>query len=317
MRTHLFRGVCAVAVVLAMTASAFAQSVVRGKVQDGKGQPVEGATIVFEADGTNRKMQTNTDKKGEFLQVGLQSGAYTVTASKDGVGTANSKANVRQGPNNPLNFTLAPAGAATAPADRAAAQKLQALAGEASAALRGGDNDTAIAKFTEVLGQMPTCGDCYYNIGVAQSNKKDYAAAEAAYKKAIEIKPDHGDAYTGLATLYNQQKKFDLAAEASANAAKYAGAAGGGGNAEASYNQGVILFNGQKFAEAKTAFEAAVKADPNHALAQYQLGMTALNLGQIQDAVTALEAYLKVDPNGPKAAEVKASLPALQGMLKK
>jgi tetratricopeptide (TPR) repeat protein len=317
MRTHLFRGVSAVAVVLALTASAFAQSVVRGKVQDAKGQPVEGATILFEAEGTNRKMQTNTDKKGEFLQVGLQSGPYKVTASKDGIGTATSNATVRQGPNNPLNFTLSPAGAAGASnADRAAAQKLQALAGEASAALRSGDNDTAIAKFTEVIGQMPTCGDCYYNIGVAQSNKKDYAAAEAAYKKAIEIKPDHGDAYTGLATLYNQQKKFDLAAEASANAAKYASASGGG-NAEASYNQGVILFNGQKFAEAKTAFEAAVKADPNHALAQYQLGMTALNLGQIQDAVTALEAYLKVDPNGPKAGEVKASLPALQGMLKK
>ena len=316
MRTHLFRGVCAVAVVLALTASAFAQSVVRGKVQDVKGQPVEGATILFEAEGTNRKMQTTTDKKGEFLQVGLQSGAYSVTASKEGVGTANSKATVRQGPNNPLSFTLAPAGAVTTAGDRAAAQKLQALAGEASAALRSGDNDTAIAKFTEVLGQMPTCGDCYYNIGVAQSNKKDYAAAETAYKKAIEIKPDHADAYTGLATLYNQQKKFDLAAEASANASKYT-AAGGGGNAEASYNQGVILFNGQKFAEAKTAFEAAVKADPNHALAQYQLGMTALNLGQIQDAVSALEAYLKVDPNGPKAAEVKASLPALQGMLKK
>ena len=151
---------------------------------------------------------------------------------------------------------------------------------------------------------------------MAQSNKKDYAAAEAAYKKAIEIKPDHADAYTGLATLYNQQKKFDLAAEASANASKYT-AAGGGGNAEAAYNQGVILFNGGKFAEAKTQFEAATKADPNHGLAQYQLGMTALNLGQIQDAVNALEAYLKVDPNGPKAAEVKASLPALQGMLKK
>jgi tetratricopeptide (TPR) repeat protein len=316
MRTHLFRGVCAVAVVLALAASAFAQSVVRGKVQDAQGKPVEGATIVFEAEGTNRKMQTNTDKKGEFLQVGLQSGPYSVTASKDGVGTANSKATVRQGPNNPLNFTLAPAGAAVTAGDRAAAQKLQALAGEASAALRAGDNDQAITKFTEVLGQMPTCGDCYYNIGVAQSNKKDYAAAEAAYKKAIELKPDHGDAYTGLATLYNQQKKFDLAAEASANAAKYT-AAGGGGNAEAAYNQGVILFNGGKFAEAKTQFEAATKADPAHALAHYQLGMTALNLGQIPDAVTALEAYLKIDPNGPKAAEVKASLPALQAMVKK
>ena len=315
MRTHLFRGVCAVAVVLALTASAFAQSVVRGKVQDAQGKPVEGATIVFEAEGTNRKMQTNTDKKGEFLQVGLASGPYKVTASKDGIGVAESKANVRQGPNNPLSFTLAPAGAAVTSADKAAAQKLQALAGEAMAALRAGNNDDAIAKFNEVVGQMPTCADCYYNIGVANSNKKDYAAAEAAYKKAIELKPDNADAYTGLATLYNQQKKFDLAAEASANASKYTAA--GGGNAEASYNQGVILFNGGKFAEAKTQFESATKADPNHALAHYQLGMTALNLGQIQDAVNALEAYLKIDPNGPKAAEVKASLPALQGMLKK
>jgi len=317
MRTHLFRGVCAAAVVLMLTASAFAQSVVRGKVVDAQGKPVEGATIVFDAEGTNRKMQTTSDKKGEFLQVGLASGAYNVTASKDGIGTASSKANVRQGPNNPLNFTLAPAGAAVSAGDKAAAQKLQALAVEAQAALRSGNNDEAITKFNEVIAQLPTCADCYYNVGVAQANKKDFAAAETAYKKAVELKPENADAWTGLATLYNQQKKFDLAGEASANAAKYAGAGAGGGNAEASFNQGVILFNSGKFAEAKTAFEAATKADPNMALAQYQLGMTALNLGQIQDAVNALEAYLKIDPNGPKAAEVKASLPALQGMLKK
>jgi len=316
MRTHLFRGACAVAVVLTLAASAFAQSVVRGKVQDAQGKPVDGATIVFEAEGTNRKMQTKTDNKGKFLQVGLQSGGYQVTASKDGVGTATSKANVRQGPNNPLTFTLAPAGAAVTPADKAAAQKLQALAGEAMTALRAGNNDEAIAKFNDVITQMPTCADCYYNLAVAQANKKDLAAAEVSYKKAIELKPENGDAYTGLATLYNQQKKFDLAAEASANASKYQ-AVGGGGNAEAAYNQGVILFNAQKFAEAKTQFEAATKADPNHALAHYQLGMTALNLGQFQDAVTALEAYLKLDPNGPKAAEVKGSLPALQAMVKK
>jgi tetratricopeptide (TPR) repeat protein len=316
MRTHLFRGACAVAVVLTLTASAFAQSVVRGKVTDAQGKAVDGATIVFEAEGTNRKMQTKTDNKGEFLQVGLQSGPYKVTANKDGVGMATSNANVRQGPNNPLNLVLAPAGAAASAGDKAAQAKLQALAGDAMTALRAGNNDDAIAKFNEVIGQLPTCADCYYNIGVAQSNKKDYAAAEVAYKKAIELKPDNADAYTGLATLYNQQKKFDLAAEASANASKYTTTASGGG-AEAAYNQGVILFNGGKFAEAKTQFEAATKADPNHALAQYQLGMTALNLGQIPEAVAALEAYLKIDPNGPKAAEVKQSLPALQTMLKK
>jgi tetratricopeptide (TPR) repeat protein len=147
--------------------------------------------------------------------------------------------------------------------------------------------------------------------------KQQYTEAEASFKKVLELKPDSAEAYTALANLYNSQKKFDLAAEASANAAKYSGGAAGGGSAEASYNQGVILFNAGKFAEAKTQFEAATKADPNHSLAQYQLGMTALNLGQIPEAVAALEAYLKVDPNGPKAGEVKAALPALQQMLKK
>ena len=318
MRTNLFRGVVTVAVLCAVSvAPALAQSVVRGKVVDGQGKPVPDATILFEATDANRKTQTKTDKNGDFLQVGLASGSYKVTASKDKVGTQTLNQNVRQGPNNPMAFTLSATSGVSA-ADKEAAAAIQANAGAAIEAMKAGRHDEAIAKFQEVIAKVPTCVDCYYNIGVSQMAKQQYTEAEASFKKAIELKPDSADSYTALANLYNSQKKFDLAAEASANAAKYAGGgAAGGGNAEASYNQGVILFNAGKFAEAKTQFEAATKADPNHAMAQYQLGMTSLNLGQIPDAVAALEAYMKVDPNGPKAAEVKAALPALQQMLKK
>jgi tetratricopeptide (TPR) repeat protein len=214
-----------------------------------------------------------------------------------------------------MSFTLS-ASSGVSSADKEAAAAIQASAGAAVEAMKAGRHDEAIAKFQEVIAKVPNCADCYYNIGVSQMAKQQYTEAEASFKKSIEVKPDNADAYTALANLYNSQKKFDLAGEASANAAKYS-SAGGGGNAEASYNQGVILFNAGKFAEAKTQFEAATKADPNHAMAQYQLGMTSLNLGQIPDAVAALEAYLKADPNGPKAAEVKAALPALQQMLKK
>ncbi len=318
MRTHLFRGVVAAVVLCALSvAPALAQSVVRGKVTDAKGQPVQDATILFEATDANRKTQTKTDKNGDFLQVGLASGGYSVTASKDKVGTQTLKLQVRQGPNNPLTFSLSTAAAGTGPADKEAAAAVQALAGAAVDAMKAGRHDEAIAKFTEVVGKIPNCVDCYYNIGVAHAAKQQYTEAEVAFKKAIELKPDSGEAYTGLANIYNAQKKFDLAAEASANASKYSGAAGGGAGAEASYNQGVIFFNSGKFAEARTQFEAATKADPTMGMAHYQLGMTSLNLGQIPEAVAALEAYLKVDPNGPKAGEVKAALPALQGMLKK
>jgi tetratricopeptide (TPR) repeat protein len=316
MRTHLFRGVTALAVLLAVSAApALAQSVMRGKVTDAEGKPVPDATIVFEATDANRRTQTKTDRNGDFLQVGLSSGSYKVTASKDGVGTQTLQANVRQGQNNPLNFALTPSSGLSA-ADKEAAVALQAAAGAAMEAMKAGRHDEAITKFNEVLAKMPTCADCYYNIGMASVGKQDLPGAEAAFKKAIELKPDSAEAYTGLAGVYNSQKKFDLAAEASSKAAQLSGGAAGGG-AEASYNQGVILFNAGKFAEAKTQFEAATKVDPNMGMAQYQLGMTALNLGQIPEAISALEAYLKVDPNGSKAAEVKAALPALQAMLKK
>jgi tetratricopeptide (TPR) repeat protein len=318
MRTHLFRGALALAVVLTVSAvPALAQSVVRGKVVDAQGKAVPDATVLFEATDANRKTQTKTDKNGEFLQVGLSSGAYKVTASKDGVGSQTLNSNVRQGPNNPLSFSLS-ASSSLSNADKEAAVALQTAAAAAMEAMKAGRHDEAIAKFNEVIAKMPTCADCYYNIGTAYVAKQDLPNAETAFKKMVELKPDAAEGYTGLAGVYNAQKKFDLAAEASSKAAQLSGgAAGGGGGAEASYNQGVILFNSGKFAEAKTQFEAATKSDPNMAMAQYQLGMTSLNLGQIPDAIAALEAYLKIEPNGPKAAEVKAALPALQGMLKK
>lgn len=323
MRVNLFRLLLALGVLITCAASpALAQSVVRGKALDNTGNPVPDAVVQFERQDMNQKAQGKTDRNGDFIQVGLASGEWKITISKDKVGSASQTARVTQGNNAPLSFTLAPAVAPSsglAAKDKEEAAALQALAGSALAAFKAGDNDTAIARFNDVIVKAPTCADCYYNLALAHTNKKDYDQAEAAYKKMIELKPDSAEAYTGLANIYNTQRKFDLAAEASANASKYSAGAGGiaGGSAESFYNQGVILFNSQKFPEAKAQFESAVKADPNMAMAQYQLGMTALNLGDFALAVTSLEAYLKLDPNGAKAAEVKTSLPALQSMVKK
>src|SRR3954453_6850366 len=98
MRTHLFRGALALGFVLAFAAApALAQSLVRGKVVDAQNKPVDGATVTFEAEGTKRKSSSKTNNKGEFRQVGLQSGPYKVPATKDGVGTQTKPTNVTQG----------------------------------------------------------------------------------------------------------------------------------------------------------------------------------------------------------------------------
>jgi tetratricopeptide (TPR) repeat protein len=243
------------------------------------------------------------------MQIGLPSGRYNVTAVKDNLKQMQT-ANISQGMPVELSFQLSPTSGLT-PEQAKAQAETQAMAQQAIEAMRAGRDDEAITKFNEIVAKIPTCSDCYYNLGVAYSKKQQFTEAEAAFTKATELAPNNADAYTGLANVYNAQKKFDQAQQASAKAAQLAGAGGGGGSAEAVYNQGVILWNAGKYAEAKEQFEAAVKADPNMAMAHYQLGMANLNLGQIPAARQAFEGYLKVDPNGPKAGEVQTFLKQL------
>jgi len=313
MRTHLYRGVLALAVALVFSAPAFAQGIVKGKVVDDKGQPVADAKVSIQ--GSARNAETKTNNKGEFVQVGLQSGAYTVTVAKDKVGQAAQKVTVSQGTPAEANFTLTPT-SGMSPEQKA----VQEAAGAAIEALRAGRDDEAITKLNDVVGKLPTCSDCYYNLGLAYTHKQQYAEAETALKKAIELKPTNPDPYNGLANVYNAQKKFDDALAMNQKATELAGStagAGGAGGAEATYNQGVVLFNAGKYADASAQFEAATKADPNNANAFYQLGMTNLNLGKIPEAVGALETFIKLAPNDPKAAQVNGSLPALKQMLPK
>jgi len=307
------------ALTIAMPVAAQMGGMVKGTVLDDKNQPVEGAKVTISMTDTGRKFETKTDKKGQYLQIGLASGAYTVVAEKDKLSSAPSKATIRAGAPAELNLVIGVAAAAMTKEGMAKAGALRAAFEGGVALSQAGKHEEAIAKFNEGIAASPQCFDCYNNIGFSYTQLKDYDKAEAAYKKAAELKPDDAAAYNGLANIYNAQRKFDLAAQASAKATELstglpgAGTAGGGGGADALFNQGVILWNGGKIAEAKKAFEGAIAANPNHAEAHYQLGMSLVNEGNLQGAATEFETYLKLAPTGPNAATAKS----LVGQLKK
>jgi len=315
---HARRAVCALVAAFALAAPAVAQStgMVKGLVRDDKGQPIDGAKITIEfVEGVNRKQETKTNKKGEFVQIGLQSGAYKITAEKEGIGSQQFDARVRIGQATEVNFVLSGKNAPPSKEDLAKGAELKKTFEEGVVASRAGNYDEAIAKFTHGAELSTTCADCYYNVGYAYSQKKEYDKAEAAYKKAIEIKADYAEAYNGLANIYNAQRKFDEAAAASTKAAELGGsaaAAGAGGNVNAMYNQGVILWNAGKIPEAKKQFEAVLKADPNHAESHYQLGMALVNEGNLAAASTEFETYLKLAPDGPNSATAKALVAQLK-----
>ena len=314
--------VCAVILALvAGAAPAFAQTgQIKGKVVDPQGQPVEGAQVKLYNHGTNRTIETKSNKKGEYIQVGLSPAKYTVTATK---GDMNFTQDVDMHLDMVnLDITLgAPGAKGGAPVSKEEAAKAKAKAESATKAFNegvelsnAGKNEEAVAKFNEVIATMPNCAECYANIGTVQTKAQKYDEAEAAFKKAIDLKADFAEAYNGLANLYNSQKKFDQAAEMSKKAMELATAAGGAGgaagatpagNAAAVFNQGVILWNAQKFPEAKAQFEQAVKLDPTLAEAHYWLGMATLNGGDMAGAKSKFETYLKLAPTGQYAETAK------------
>ena len=307
----------ALAIVFGLASLAEAQSgQLRGKVISPDGKPVPGAEIVIEfADGVNRKYTVKTDRRGEFIQIGLQPGNYRVTATVDKLGTVTLPARVTLARPAEVEFNFAAAAAAGGGVDPAVAAKAAALKKafeEGVAATQAKNYDLAIQKFEEAAAAAPNCFDCYYNIGFAQTQKKDDKAAEAAWLKAVELKPDYADALNALATLYNNQKRFDEAAAVSAKAAAAGGVIGGTGNADAIYNQGIILWNQGKIPEAKVKFEEALKANASHPEAHFQLGMALLNEGNVPGAITSFEKYLELSPDGQYAAQAKGMLAQLK-----
>src|SRR4029077_20105010 len=108
---------------------------------------IDGAKVLIESTESNRKFETTTNKKGEFTQIGLQSGAYKVSVEKDKMASS-SQVRVRQGAPAIANFVLAP-GMQPGMTPELAAKNAETMKTfqEGVDAERAGNHDEAITKF--------------------------------------------------------------------------------------------------------------------------------------------------------------------------
>src|SRR5215510_3681841 len=107
--------VALLACAIAVPAAAQSTGMVKGTVSDMQGQPVDGAKVVIEmSEGTSRKFETKSNKKGEFIQIGLPSGRYKVTAEKDKLASNTSEVSVRINTTAEAKLVLGAAAAAAA-----------------------------------------------------------------------------------------------------------------------------------------------------------------------------------------------------------
>jgi tetratricopeptide (TPR) repeat protein len=305
-RLFLAGALAAAAVCLSPGAASAQTGTARGKVVDEKGQALEGAQVVLEYQGPmTRKFETKTNKKGEFTQVGMQPGVYRVTANKEGYTGTFVEARINLG--DPVylpDLKLVPKSAAgAAPGADKSNDELRAGFEKGNALMNEGKLDEAEAEFRALIAKNPSVPQLHHNLAVVLSKKKDAAGAEAAYLKALEVRPDYVDGYAALSNFYLSNNQGDKATEVINKAL-----AAQPDNAKLHFQLGLAQFSSGQYEPAAATFTKVATMDPSNAEVHYYLGTIALTSGKKAECVEHLEKYLAAKPTNAQNAGVAPGL---------
>jgi len=333
-----------VLVMLAGVTPLFAQTGgLTGVCKGDKGELLVGYPVIIERQEVKGIYKTKTNKKGEYVYIGLALGNYKITLQDpSGRQLFFVTTRVGMGDLTEQDFDLAKE-RVLAQEDRAKqiaanpelarqvqeqekAQKqtasLKQLFDQGQALMDEKKYVEAAAMFDQAL---PLAKD--KNVPVvlgklAESYQKagQYDKALEHYLKAIQIKPEDAPFHNNLGNVYAEMGKATEAAAEFQKAAEL-------DPAQASrfyFNYGAVMYNTGKMDEAAGAFKKATEIDANFADAYYWLGLALMGKATMnaEGKVTAppgtsetLETYLKLDPNGKNAASAQAMLQTVQGQI--
>ena len=117
----------------------------------------------------------------------------------------------------------------------------------------------------------------------------DAAAAEAAYRKALDLTPDFEAAYLNLGAMFSDTGRFDELAALSDAAVKHCPA-----SPLIHFNRGVALDHLERLPEAAASYKQSLALDPTLADAHYNLGRLNEQLGDKRGALRHFSAYRKL-----------------------
>jgi tetratricopeptide (TPR) repeat protein len=277
----------------------------RGKVLDEAGQPIVDAKIVLEFQGgVTRHYETKTNKKGEFTQVGLFPGDYKIMAGKDGYAPNGMQQKIALGDVTYLpDIKLANAKKVAEAQAAKQTEDIVPIFNKAADLGKAGKLDEAEAVYKEVIAKAPTIPEAHLNLGYIYRQKKDWANAEASYKKALELRPGYSEATSGLLAVYEDSGQKDKVAEL-AKAAE--------GDPTVQFDLAAGLLNENKYEEALAAFQKSAAADPSNPEPIYYIGAILVGLNRADEARTNLEKYLSMNPsNAQNVATAQGLLQAL------
>ncbi len=342
------RRLCATAGALAAMAiavSAFAQTGgLTGKCLGEDGKPLVGYTVQVDRQEMKWSQHTKTNKKGEYVYIGLSPATYKVTLlSPAGQQVFFQTQHVGIGDPTEVNFDLAKEKANTMKEHPEEAKKveedqknqkqftgLKATFDQAAALFQAKQYAESAAMFEKalplakdknvpiVLSQM---AQAYAKAADVDPNRdarlQDQQKAIDTYQKAMAISPNDAGLHNNLGSIYANMGKVDDAKAEFQKAADLDPTHAG----NYYYNLGVVMVNQGKMDDAAVALKKATDIDPNNANAFYWYGMALLGKAEtkpdgsvvpVPGTIEAFQTYLKLQPNGPWAQAAQASIDQLK-----
>ncbi|MBI4165247.1 MAG: tetratricopeptide repeat protein [Acidobacteria bacterium] len=313
-----------------------------GKCTGENGEPLVNYIVLIERTDVRQHYKTKTNKKGEYMHIGLPIGDYQVSLQTPTDQTVlYFKTRIGMGDNTKLDFDLAKEKKLAAESEKKRIEANPELKRQSEEQTKEAKQYTGLkelfdqaAKLSDQkmyaeaiplyeqalpLAKTTNIPIVLGRLAEAYHKTKNYPKAIETYEKAMAANPTEATYHNNLGNVYADMGKTEEAAAEFKKAAEMDPA-----RASSYYfNYGVVMYNQGKMDEAVGAFQKAVQIDPNYADGQFMLGQSLMgklnmdpNTGKIIPApgtVEALEAYLKLEPTGKHAGEAQSMLQTLQG----
>jgi serine/threonine-protein kinase len=156
--------------------------------------------------------------------------------------------------------------------------------------------DEAVAAYRKALDLKPDIAEAHNNLGALLAEQDKAAEAEKEYQEALRISPDLSEAYVGLGNLLAAQGKPVEAGQEYREALRLKP-----DYAEAHTSLGILLAAQGKAAEAEGEFREAIRLRPDYPVAHYNLGALLARQGKAAEAEREYREALRLQPDDPKA----------------
>ena len=165
--------------------------------------------------------------------------------------------------------------------------------------LAAGKPAVALERVNQQIARAPQSGPLYDLLGLVQAARNDVAAAEAAYRRAVQLQPSLVDAHVRLAELYDATGRFDPAIAEADTARRLDGR-----NLRALMALGVGHQQRGDTALAREAYETALGLNPRFAGAANNLAyLLSEQPGQEDKALKFASQARQSAPNDPHVAD--------------